>query len=74
MDKPLICGNTPVYVAAQKGHTEAIRALIAANANVNTPAIFHTTPVLVAALEGHTEVIRALIAANQTLIHRRPLA
>ena len=53
-------GCTPVYVAAQNGHTDAIRLLAENGADVNTPNNNGCTPVYVAAQNGHVNVIRVL--------------
>ena len=50
--------------AAREGHTEVVRALLAApGIDVNKADDNGWTAVMVAAREGHTEVVRALLAA-----------
>jgi ankyrin repeat protein len=46
------------------GHTDIVRALIAANAGVDIAANDGWTPLHIVSLKGHTDIVRALIAAN----------
>ena len=59
-----ICGVTPLILASQMNHPEAVQALIEASANVyySRPSD-QITSLILAAQEGHIEVVRALIAA-----------
>lgn len=50
--------------AARQGHTESIRALIAAGADVNAKGTFDVTPLHVAATGGHAAAVRVLEAAG----------
>ena len=49
------------------GHTEAIRALIAAHANIEALDDDQSTPLHLAALNGHTEAIKALLEAHANI-------
>ena len=57
-------GGTPLLLAIREGHTETVRALIAAGADVNARNEDGWTPLHIAALYGHTDVAKALIAAG----------
>ncbi len=46
------------------GHTDIVRALIAAGAGVNIEDQVGTTPLHWASYHGHTDIVRALIAAE----------
>jgi ankyrin repeat protein len=54
-------GCTPVYAAAQKGHTATVRALAELGANVNAPNIHGFTPVHRGSKAGHLSTVRALV-------------
>lgn len=56
-------GDTALMRAADGGHLEIVRALLAAKANVNAAAS-NWTALLFAANRGHVEVVRALLAAG----------
>jgi ankyrin repeat protein len=51
-------GTTPLFVAAQNGHVEAVRLLFEAGADFHKAADDGATPLDVAAQEGHVEVLR----------------
>jgi ankyrin repeat protein len=68
LDFNAINANTyPLHEAARAGNIEAIRALIAAGADVNTQRQDGDTPLHEAAFNGHTEVVQALIALNANI-------
>ena len=50
--------------AAQQGHIEVVRALLAAGANINHADAEEATSLMMSARNGHIEVVRALLAAN----------
>ena len=54
-------GDTPLHWAVDRGHTETVRALIAAGADVNAQNERGYPPLHWAASRGHTETVRALI-------------
>lgn len=54
-------GRTPVFIAAQGGNMEAIIALHAAGANVDTPTWNKATPIYIAAENGHPKSVAALL-------------
>lgn len=55
-------GLTPLLFAARQGHAEAVRALVAAGADVNqVSAGDRTSPLLIAIINGHFDVARWLL-------------
>jgi ankyrin repeat protein len=55
-------GTTPLFMAAQKGHLEVVRALVTElGADVNQATQDGATPLLIAAGKGHLKVVRALV-------------
>jgi uncharacterized protein len=57
-------GITPLMLAAAEGHTEVVRALLAANANPNIGQYDGTTALMNAAENGRVEVLKLLLAAK----------
>ena len=57
-------GRTPLMAAAQGGHVKAIRALLAAGANVNAADSQGWTALMAAAAEGHTDAVKILLNAG----------
>ena len=57
-------GATPLFVAAQEGHTDTVRLLIDAGVNFYAAKNDGTSPLFIAAQKGHTDVVRALLAAR----------
>ncbi|MDR3285152.1 MAG: ankyrin repeat domain-containing protein [Holosporales bacterium] len=57
-------GITPLYTAASLGHTEAVRALLAAGANREIKGTDGSTPLFIAAWNGKIEAIKVLIEAG----------
>ena len=56
---------TPLYMASENGHSEVVKLLLAAGADVNIAEnIFGTTPLIAAVTDGHAEIVKLLIAAN----------
>lgn len=56
--------QTPLMIAAEKGHLEVVRYLVAAGADMGKEAPSGTTAILLAALAGHPEVLRFLVEAG----------
>jgi hypothetical protein len=54
-------GTTPVWIAAQNGHVDAISVLAEKGADVNTPIKNGATPLYIATKQGHADAIRVLI-------------
>mmetsp|Transcript_19722 Transcript_19722/g.54216 ORF Transcript_19722/g.54216 Transcript_19722/m.54216 type:complete len:502 (-) Transcript_19722:168-1673(-) len=57
-------GATPLFVAAQRGHLETVRTLIAAEAAKEKATHDENTPMHAAALSGHLDVVRYLFEAR----------
>ena len=60
-------GDAALAIACSKGHVNLVKALLAANADVNRPGNHSLTPLCIAcAIHGdaHSEIVLALIAAN----------
>jgi ankyrin repeat protein len=55
-------GATPVYVAAEKGHVEVVKALRALG--VNVPLGDGLTPVFIAAYNGQVEGVQVTLAES----------
>ena len=53
-------GDTPIYWAAQKGHTEIVKILAPLTDNPNAPNDDGETPIDWAAENGHTEIVKIL--------------
>jgi hypothetical protein len=60
----LKCRKNFLIYAARKGHTEIVKALLAApNIDVNAKDDAETAALILAARHGHTEIVKALLAA-----------
>jgi ankyrin repeat protein len=58
-------GSTALIGAASRGNIDAVRSLLANNANPNLADNKDgRTPLIVATMEGHTEVVRALLSSG----------
>jgi len=57
-------GATPLHRAAHRGHTAAVRALVAGGAPLDARDKALATPMMWAAAEGHSDVVEALAAAG----------
>ena len=53
-------GETPIYCAANKGHTEIVKILAPLSDHLNAPNKFGKTPIYWAAQQGHTEIVKIL--------------
>ncbi len=60
-------GWTALMIAANRGHIEAIKALIQAGANIEAKDKAGWTPLMYAASEGRTEAIKVLVQAGAKL-------
>jgi ankyrin repeat protein len=56
-------GLTPLLFAVRQGHTESVRALLEAGADINqVSAGDHTSPLLMATINGHFDLAKELLA------------
>ncbi|MCI7698443.1 MAG: ankyrin repeat domain-containing protein [Akkermansia sp.] len=58
--------ETALKMAAAEGHTEAVKLLLAAGADVNARDMNGWTALMEASDYGHTEIVKLLIAAGAT--------
>ena len=66
-------GATPLCVAAQNGHTQAVGALLAAGGDgidVNFAMHDGRTPLFAAAFNGHAGAVAALVAAHGVAVNQ----
>lgn len=67
-------GLSPLYVAAQQGNTECVRALVKAGADVNfTTRGYQATPLINASEEGMLGTVRVLVEAGADVNRRNKL-
>jgi ankyrin repeat protein len=62
-------GQTPLFVAAQRGNVKAVEALLAVGANVNDAIDNGMTPLLIASDSGCVPAVKALLAAGADVNH-----
>jgi ankyrin repeat protein len=62
-------GQTPLFVAAQRGNVKAVKALLAVGANVNDAIYNGATPLLAASASGNLPIVKALLAAGADVNH-----
>ena len=53
---------TPLYIASQLGHTEAVKVLLEHNADPNLPSDDKRTPLMIASSSNHPAVVEILLA------------
>lgn len=56
-----LLSNSPLTLAIRNGHTDAVRELVAAGAEVNEYSMYSLTPLAIAAERGHTEMVKLLL-------------
>jgi len=61
INTPMNNGATPVFIASQNGHVDALEFLHKNGADINTPRNDGTTPVFIASQNGHLEVVKFLL-------------
>jgi len=54
-------GLTPLHFAARQGHTDSVRSLLAAGADINAPTGDGTTPILISTINGHFDLSQYLL-------------
>ena len=60
-------GDTALNWAAYKGHTEMVKILLEANADIHAQDKHYTTPLHDAAQSGHTEIVKILLDAGANI-------
>lgn len=61
--------TTPLYKAAEYGHYETVKLLLAAAARIDQEDYYGITPLYIAAHEGHANVVKCLIDAGASIDH-----
>ncbi|VDI28919.1 Hypothetical predicted protein [Mytilus galloprovincialis] len=64
VNKRSLEGSSPVHVASQNGHTDIVRFLIEANADIDLCDINWGSPLFIASCKGHTDTVRLLLERN----------
>jgi ankyrin repeat protein len=59
---PLVCRDTPLLLAARRGHAAAVEALLEAGAAADSCNRAGVTPLVAAALFGHEGSVATLLA------------
>jgi ankyrin repeat protein len=68
IDTPMFIGVTPLYYAAQNGHTEVVNFLLSRGADTKQAAKDGQTPIHIAVATQNCSVAEALLNADKTLI------
>jgi len=61
MGKDFCCGTTALMIAALKGHSQVVKELLEAKANVDTQNADKSTALMLAAKHGHLQVVTELL-------------
>jgi ankyrin repeat protein len=69
-DHSSFCGWTALADAAWGGHSEAVRLLLNAGLDVDTPTLDGLTPLMIASSRGHLNVVRMLCAQGARVDRR----
>ena len=65
VDAPDKRGQSPLLVAAWRGHLDVVRTLTAGHCDINWTDYERRTALNIAAGRGHLDVVRALVDAGQ---------
>ena len=66
--RTVLCLQTPLHKAANKGQIEIVNILLVANTNVHAKNFIRQTPLHEAAEEGHYKVTKALLSAGEDVM------
>jgi ankyrin repeat protein len=61
MGKDFCCGTTALMIAALKGHSQVVKELLEAKANVNIQNVDKSTALMLAAKHGHLQIVKELL-------------
>ena len=73
VETPSLHSESPLYIAAKKGHTEIARLLLNANADINKAHDAYQTPLFTAAEYGHIDVVKLLLEAKANVEPEREI-
>ena len=59
-----VTDSTPLFIASQTGHIDAVTLLLKANASANLQTVDGATPLIVASLQGYSQIVELLLASN----------